>query len=388
MKKPFLKMKYLIKYYPNVFVELAYFRPVLESVVSINAMFHSLNCDLTFERQSEEMLCALNKMLEDNFCKDCDPVFIRCYMSDAANQQEYLENLMRTRCRCAVSFVQQTPLDGSKIALWVQLKSNCLLGFDGLYFYEHNGYRHYHTSNYLNSEEDSYTQTSQLFQQLDEELISRRSEFALNCVRTWLYVRDIDLNYKDVVKGRREFFQSHGLTSRTHFIASTGISGQNNHPHSLIQLDSYCIHGLIQSQISYLYAKDHLNSTSEYGVTFERGSFVEYGDRRDVMISGTASIDNRGNILYENDVNNQCRRVVENVEALLKEADCTFKDVNEMVIYLRDISDYSSVRMFFDQQFLEIPKLYVLAPVCRPGWLVEIECSAEKAVKDKFFRKF
>ena len=38
MKKPFLKMKYLIKYYPNVFVELAYFRPVLESVVSINAM--------------------------------------------------------------------------------------------------------------------------------------------------------------------------------------------------------------------------------------------------------------------------------------------------------------------------------------------------------------
>ena len=41
----------------------------------------------------------------------------------------------------------------------------------------------------------------------------------------------------------------------------------------------------------YQYQYEDVNRTYEYGVTFERGTAVTYGDRRHVFIAGTASID-------------------------------------------------------------------------------------------------
>ena len=53
---------------------------------------------------------------------------------------------------------------------------------------------------------------------------------------------------------------------------------------------------------------------------FERGTSVEYGDRRHLFISGTASIDHRGEVVHVGDVREQTRRMWENVEKLLEEA--------------------------------------------------------------------
>ena len=61
---------------------------------------------------------------------------------------------------------------------------------------------------------------------------------------------------------------------------------------------------------------------------------------------------------------------------LLKEADCGFENMGHVIVYLRDIADYTVVKEMFDQRFPEVPKIITLAPVCRPGWLVEMECMA------------
>ena len=66
----------------------------------------------------------------------------------------------------------------------------------------------------------------------------------------------------------------------------------------------------------YLYAPTHLNPTYEYGVSFERGTYVDYGDRRQVFISGTASINHRGEVVYPGDIRKQTERMWENVETL------------------------------------------------------------------------
>jgi enamine deaminase RidA (YjgF/YER057c/UK114 family) len=103
---------------------------------------------------------------------------------------------------------------------------------------------------------------------------------------------------------------------------------------------------------------------------------VDYGDRRHVFISGTASINNKGEIMYPGDVRKQTERMWENVETLLKEADCGFEHVGHLLVYLRDIADYTVMKDMFDKRFPNIPKVFLLAPVCRPGWLVEMECMA------------
>lgn len=83
--------------------------------------------------------------------------------------------------------------------------------------------------------------------------------------------------------------------------------------------------------------------------------------------------------MYAKNIVKQTHRMWDNVEALLKEADCTYDDVCEMVVYLRDIADYQIVSELYKERFSGKPYVIVYAAVCRPGWLVEMECMAVKA---------
>ena len=78
----------------------------------------------------------------------------------------------------------------------------------------------------------------------------------------------------------------------------------------------------------------------------------------------------------------------ENVEALLKEADCTYDDVCEMIVYLRDVADYEIVRSLYEERFPGKPYIIVHAAVCRPGWLVEMECMALKKIENNAYKPF
>jgi enamine deaminase RidA (YjgF/YER057c/UK114 family) len=198
-------------------------------------------------------------------------------------------------------------------------------------------------------------------------------------------VQNVDVNYGGVVKARRENFIGQGLTEHTHYIASTGIEGRDANPAIQVLMDAYAVDGLAEQQIKYLHALTHLNPTYEYGVTFERGVSIEYGDRKQLYISGTASINNKGLVLHAGNVTAQTQRVWENVEKLLEEGGAAFCDVMQMIVYLRDISDYRTVSRLFNERFPEIPKHYVLAPVCRSSWLIEMECIATKANNNEAF---
>ena len=92
--------------------------------------------------------------------------------------------------------------------------------------------------------------------------------------------------------------------------------------------------------------------------------------------------------MYPKDIVRQTRRMWENVETLLAEAECTYDDVCEMVVYLRDISDYQLVRDLYEERFHGKPYVIVNAAVCRPGWLVEMECMAIKQIENKAFASF
>jgi enamine deaminase RidA (YjgF/YER057c/UK114 family) len=60
----------------------------------------------------------------------------------------------------------------------------------------------------------------------------------------------------------------------------------------------------------------------------------------------------------------------------------------QMIVYLRDMADYRTVKALYDERFPNKPKVFVHGPVCRPGWLVEMECMAIKNVQDDAFAPF
>ena len=184
------------------------------------------------------------------------------------------------------------------------------------------------------------------------------------------------MNYSGVVKGRREYFTKEHLTPDTHYIASTGIAGRVADSKSSMVMDTYAVEEVSMENIHFLKGATHLNPTHEYGVTFERGTEVEFADRKHVFISGTASINDKGEVVHPGNISGQTCRMIENVEVLLNEAGCSSDDIMQMIVYLRDISDYDTVSKLIDNRFPQQPKTIHWAPVCRPGWLVEMECIA------------
>lgn len=365
----------------GVSAQLSSFEPE-GGVAEYHAILHVSPMGELFDGQYGRLLKAEAELLALPQLQDASVVFKRYFLSDACNQVPHMTDLGEA----SVSFIQQPPLDGSKVALWVYAQKGVeARNEDGVLVVDHNGYRQLWKMGMTTNVGDSAAQTTSLLEEYEAALAKYGATIEANCIRTWFYVRDVDTQYAGMVRARKANFEANGLTPQTHYISSTGIGGLPADPKAIIQLGTFSLLGFEPAQQSYLYALTHLNKTIEYGVTFERGTLVEYGDRGQIFISGTASIDNKGDVLYLGDIRRQTLRMWENVEKLLEEGGMGFDDVMQIVVYLRDSADYDIVSRMFAEKFPRTPYVLTLAPVCRPAWLIEMECIAvDKRLRPQF----
>lgn len=312
--------------------------------------------------------------------------FARVYCSDITNQAPLLRSskLYSMLADGAVSLIQQRPLRGSQIVVHAyhlrghltrsvrkpgdgEWASECTL--DGA------SYRMHMVSNYGdNSVLNSSAQTERFLREYDDALTARGLTLRENTVRTWVYVRDIDNHYKGMVDARREYFAAKGLTRDTRYIASTGIEGIGPTPGALVSFDSLSFGNIAQEQIVRMETLDHMPPTIKYGVTFERGLRVRFGDRSQLYVSGTASIDADGNVMHEGDVVKQAGRMLENVRALLATQGGAIADLAYVLLYLRNPSDFDRVMDIVRPALpAGMPLVAAHGSVCRPTWLVEME---------------
>jgi enamine deaminase RidA (YjgF/YER057c/UK114 family) len=314
-------------------------------------------------------------------------VFTRFYLSDLANQRdELLAAPVFAACSAgAHAVVEQPPLNGGKVALLMyHIKGESItceplrMGGDGW----RSGvkvtganYTQYWMGNATSDVAfDSYKQTQEIFRGYTDFLAERGMTLFDNALRTWIYVRDIDNHYAGMVTARRECFDENNMTKDTHYVASTGIEARLREVSSLVSMDALAIDGIRPGQVQKMAALDHLNPTHEYGVTFERGARITFGDRVHFHISGTASIDRHGQVLHLGDVEKQTYRTLENIRALLSPHGGTLDDMAFLIVYLRDQSHVTDVTQILREEVgHDIPIVAVRGAVCRPTWLVEIE---------------
>lgn len=331
-----------------------------------------------FDSQVDRLHKAVKELEAAEEMQSMQAVVRRYFLSDAVNQK-----VKEDGCRCATSYIGQAPLNGSKVALWIYyVGKDAEVVYDadelGSTVVRYKGLTHVWTMNMMVAEGSSYDQTHALLEKYEALLKTKYgTTMEKNCVRTWFFVKDVDTQYRGLVVARKELFEQMGMTPETHYIASTGIGGTPTDQASLVQMGCYALiadNGAVDSK--YLYAPTHLNKTYEYGVTFERGTTLKMAERQTSLISGTASINNKGQVVHVGDVVAQTHRMWENVEALLKEAEMTMENVLHMVVYLRDPADYEVVSRLFEERFPQVPRVITLAPVCRPQWLIEMEVMA------------
>ena len=94
---------------------------VAEGVSEYHVMLRATNPYLSYKEQVDCLLEDYSHLLR----KELDgavPVFKRFFLSDAANQADYLYALYVEGMDCPLSVIEQPPLDGTKVAMWVYLQ--------------------------------------------------------------------------------------------------------------------------------------------------------------------------------------------------------------------------------------------------------------------------
>jgi enamine deaminase RidA (YjgF/YER057c/UK114 family) len=353
----------------------------IEYFISING-----SGDSVFEEQIADLQARYNDAQRALGLSPDTAVFRRLFLSDAINQTAklYASELLADSGQnpVAVSVVQQPPLPSSKIALLAyHIESKTPIKKRRLspkhLLVEKSGMRYLWSTRLCcgsrAASAPEQVHTREIFDELIDALRRQGGNLSDHCVRTWLYLKDVDVFYRGMVSSRRELFTQEGLTEDTHYIASTGIEGSCDHQFDLVSMDAYSILDLVPGQVSYLNDFDHLCATKDYNVTFERGTRVAYADRAHHFISGTASIDRLGRTMHLGDVMRQLELTLLNIDVLLKSGGASLADMMHMIVYLRDAADFTRVDAYLRDRFPDLPINVVEGAVCRPEWLIEIE---------------
>ena len=81
-------------------------------------MLHVTDPTLSYQQQLDAVLDSYQQLIGQTL-RGAVAVFKRYFLSDAANQAD--DVLASDTSDCAKSIIQQAPLDGTKLALWVYL---------------------------------------------------------------------------------------------------------------------------------------------------------------------------------------------------------------------------------------------------------------------------
>lgn len=192
-------------------------------------------------------------------------------------------------------------------------------------------------------------------------------------IRTWIYLRDMDRDYAEFNRARREFFRGRDIELKP---ASTAVGGGAFPESHDFSLRLYAVSSPRPVRIEVMSAPT-LNEAWMYGSDFSRGLKVEEANKVALYVSGTASIDEAGRTVHVGDVEAQARRMLTNISSLLVAYGASFEDLVSAVTYVKNASDAEVVAaMFKEHGFEGFPCTFVEAAVCRPELLCETEAVA------------
>lgn len=217
-----------------------------------------------------------------------------------------------------------------------------------------------------------------MFAQAGHALTDRGLSFA-DVVRTWIYVRDIGHNYGALNQARNRFFRERRLERLP---ASTCIDGTlvDGAP---LAMDVYAVASHPDVRTAAVTAGPMIEAPV-YGSAFARAGVIDEPGSRALLVSGTASIDSRGEVVAVGDLGGQLDCMFRNVRALIDGAGMQFADIVAARAYLKHPEGYRAFCSAARTHGLpdDVPRTVVVADICRPEWLCEIELWAVRSISE------
>jgi enamine deaminase RidA (YjgF/YER057c/UK114 family) len=226
-------------------------------------------------------------------------------------------------------------------------------------------------------------QTETMFRRAEALLKSAGASY-WDVIRTWIYVEDILDWYDEFNKARNTCYTDFGLlgtgdigcAEEIFLPASTGIGGKNNQGVSTI-MDLLAVTKRENTgvKVQPLYGLRQ-RSPYRYGSAFSRAMSLVEGEEKWIFVSGTASIDEKGETVHIGDISSQVKHTVEVVNSLVHPEGASFSDLCEATVFLKRKSDFLLYQQTVESLGLsDIPAVCLVADVCWDELLFELDAA-------------
>ncbi|MEO0293475.1 MAG: RidA family protein [candidate division WOR-3 bacterium] len=227
-------------------------------------------------------------------------------------------------------------------------------------------------------------QAENMFRKAEALLKSKGASYR-DVVRTWIYVDKILDWYNEFNLARNTCYKEFGLIPKEEKLniieefplpASTGIGGKNPKGASTI-MDLLAVSPKAGSKIQIRPLPGTLQCPPyKYGSAFARATCVVEPEVKWIFVSGTASINEKGESIHLGDFPSQVKHTIEVVKSLISLEGASIKDLCEATIFIKRESDFPIYQEISKSLGLsDIPALYLIADVCREELLFELEAT-------------
>jgi len=225
---------------------------------------------------------------------------------------------------------------------------------------------------------DAPAQANQMFTNAGLGLKAHGMSFR-NVRRTWIYVARLLEWYGEFNRVRTAHYQPAGFGKEggTAFPASTGIQGRSGDEECLMDVLALDSEGPAYAAALPICRSPRQDASFNYGSAFSRGMAFEIEGRRTVHISGTASINPAGDSIHVGDAEMQSVETLLCIAAILEEQGGELENITSATLFCKNRDAWEAWnRVSRMLQVPAIPKVCVIADVCRHNLLVEMEAVA------------
>ncbi len=294
-----------------------------------------------------------------------------------------------------VTWIQGTPLQGCDFAglqIWgvapndeepcVKTVENPVTGRGRLWTGD--GYRMLHLPGVRGTmgsgelAEGAEAQAARMFGNVEQGLLSHGMRYT-DVVRTWIYSARLLDWYPDLNRIRTALYRKAGIgvEGGPEFPASTGIMGRSEDEECLMDVLALRSDSPGHANASPIRRSPRQDSSFNYGSSFSRGMAIEIEGRRTVHVSGTASINTAGESTHLGDAEHQSLDTLLSIAAILREQGGGLENISSATLFCKNREAWDAwERATHLLGIPALPKVCVLADVCRDNLLVEMEAVA------------
>ncbi len=220
-------------------------------------------------------------------------------------------------------------------------------------------------------------QAYEIFEKIERMLADHGMTFA-NVVRTWFYNDRINDWYAEFNAARTRFFESRKVFE-TFLPASTGI-GHPNPFGAALTAGFYAMKPKTAAAKAEIVKSPLQTDAMTYKSSFSRAAEVSCASGRRLFVSGTASIlPDSSEVAYLDDPVRQVECAMNAALAIVESRGMTVNDVCRAIVYLKEPSYHEIWQDWLRKRGLKPDfATELVAEVCRPEWLFEVELDSRK----------